>query len=374
MAIGPGQTLLHYRLIEKVGEGGMGVVWKAVDTTLNRDVAIKILPDDVVADPDRPGRFEREARLLAALNHPNIAAVYGLHEAGVHFIAMEFVDGETLAERLTRGALPLGDTLEIATQIAEALEAAHDRGIIHRDLKPANIKIRPDGALKVLDFGLARAPAAESIDGVSHDAVTVTETLAGTIMGTVPYMSPEQARGKLVCKRTDIWAFGCVLYECLTGRRPFAGATTTDVLAQIVAHEPNFAGLPPHTPAFLSRLIRRCLEKEPRRRLRDAGEVRVAIETFRSDPDADILGTGASATGSTSAIAAGGTTTGPSPRRTGLIGSLLPWALVAVLVVALAYALTGGSPRINTPQPTVSRWTIPLPADTRVDLPGPGGK
>jgi Tol biopolymer transport system component len=368
------QQLLHYRLLEKIGEGGMGVVWEAEDTTLNRRVAIKILPEEFAADVEHLNRFTREARLLAALSHPNIAAVYGLHEADEHFIAMELVDGETLDERLSRGPLPLDETLEIARQIAEALEAAHDRGIVHRDLKPANIKIRPDGTLKVLDFGLARALAAQADHAVDHDAATVTATRTGTIMGTAPYMSPEQARGKEVDKRTDIWALGCVLYECLSGRRPFEGSTTTDVLAQIVTREPDFAVLPPATPPFLLRLTRRCLEKEPRLRLRDAGEVRVAIETFRLDPDSDILGPPADATESTGAVADADTIEDPGARRRPLTGSLLPWALVAVLGLALAYALTGGRARVDTASPTVSRWTIPLPTDTRVDLPGPGGK
>jgi serine/threonine protein kinase/Tol biopolymer transport system component len=349
-----GQQLLHYRLIEKIGEGGMGVVWKALDTTLNREVAIKVLPHDIAADPDRLARFEREARLLATLNHSNIAAVYGLHHAAdVHFIVMELVSGETLSEVLNRGAAPLDATLNFAVQIAEALEAAHDRGIVHRDLKPANVKIRPDGVLKVLDFGLARAQAAESNDGSNGDVATVTSTRVGTIMGTAPYMSPDQARGKPVCKRADIWALGCVIYECLSGRRPFEGATTTDTLAKIVTREPDYSSLPPNTPPFLIGLIRRCLEKEARQRLRDAGEVRVAIEGFRSNP----------ATGDVSA-----------PRREGRLSPLLPWVVVAALTLALVYALVGGAFRSDLPRPTVSRWTIPLPTDTRVDLPGPGGK
>jgi serine/threonine protein kinase len=345
-----GQQLLHYRLIEKIGEGGMGVVWKAIDTSLDREVAIKVLPDDFAADPDRLARFEREAKLLAALNHQNIAAVYGLHsDDAVCFIAMELVPGETLAERLGRSALSIEDTLEIGKQIAEALETAHDRGVIHRDLKPANVKVRPDGTVKVLDFGLARATSGDSTNDSGPEALTATAgTKPGVILGTVPYMSPEQARAKPVSKRTDIWALGCVLYESLTGARAFDGETTTDVLAQIVTREPDFAKLPSNTPAFLCGLIRRCLEKDSRRRLRDAGEVRVAIETFRSDP---------------------GTDRPPLADNR----SWVPWTIVALLSISLVYALTLRGSSTDT-SPAISRWSIALPASTRVDLPGPGGK
>ena len=219
MAMRPGQMLLHYRLVDKIGEGGMGVVWRALDTTLDREVAIKFLPEGFTADPDRLARFEREAKLLATLNHPSIAAVYGLHEqAEMRFIAMEFVPGETLADRLVRGALPLDDTLDFTRQVADALETAHEHGVIHRDLKPANIRVTPDGAVKVLDFGLAKSvegPA--SGDASLSPTVTSLGTAAGVILGTAAYMSPEQARGRPVDKRVDIWAFGCVVFEMLTG-------------------------------------------------------------------------------------------------------------------------------------------------------------
>ncbi|NIM00161.1 MAG: protein kinase, partial [Acidobacteria bacterium] len=216
MSLEAGRQLLHYRLTEKIGEGGMGVVWRARDTELERDVAIKILPQGIAAEPERMARFEREARLLAALDHPNIAAVYGLHEAeGQRFIAMELVPGEDLAQRLARGPLPVEDALDVAMQVAEALEAAHEQGVIHRDLKPANIKLTPEGKVKVLDFGLAKALVPETSGEVASvtmsPTVTSAGTIAGTLLGTAAYMSPEQAKGRAVDKRADIWAFGVVL-------------------------------------------------------------------------------------------------------------------------------------------------------------------
>ena len=352
MALEAGQQLLHYRLIEKIGEGGMGVVWKAVDTDLGREVAIKVLPEAFATDAARLERFQREAKLLASLNHPNIAGIFGAHEHdGVRFLAMELVAGEDLSERNARGPLPIDDALSIARQIAEALEAAHDNGIVHRDLKPANVKLTEDLKVKVLDFGLARSDGpqtAPSGDPAHSPTMTSAGTQAGMILGTAPYMSPEQARGKPVDKRTDIWALGCVLYECLAGRKPFDGDSTTDVLAQIVTRNPDFEALPAHTPGFLVRLLHRCLEKDPRRRLRDAGEVRVAIETFRSDPGTD------------------------SPPAAGK-RSWVPWAIVALLSISLVYALTLRGSSTDT-SPAIFRWSIALPATTRVDLPGPGGK
>jgi len=278
----PGQELLHYRIAEKIGEGGMGVVWKALDTALGRDVAIKVLPPGLDAEGERLLRFEREAKLLAALNHPNIAAVYGLHEQdGTRFIAMELVPGEDLSERLARGPLPVDEALAVARQVAEALEAAHEKGVIHRDLKPANVKVAPDGAVKVLDLGLAKALAGE----VAADAAalslspTLTSggTVAGTLLGTAAYMSPEQAKGKPVDRRADIWAFGCLLYEMLTGRKAFGGETVSEALASLLRDEVDWAALPLATPPAVARLLRRCLERDPRMRLRDAGEARIAL-------------------------------------------------------------------------------------------------
>ncbi len=284
MSLSPGQTLLHYRLAGKIGEGGMGEVWRAADTTLGRDVAIKLLPPAFLADPERMARFEREAKVLASLNHPGIAAIYGFHEAnGVRFLAMEMVEGEDLSQRLSRGAIPVDEALPLARRIAEALEYAHDQGIVHRDLKPANVKVTPDSGVKVLDFGLAKAIAGEtaSRDGRSTPTVLPTVTSAGTvagiILGTAAYMSPEQARGKPVDKRTDIWAFGCVLYECLTGKQLFEGETVSDLIAKILQTEPDWSGLPTATPPRIRALLARCLQKDAKERLRDIGEARIAL-------------------------------------------------------------------------------------------------
>ena len=362
MSLEPGRTLLHYRLVEKIGEGGMGVVWQAVDTSLDREVAIKLLPEAFSNDADRLARFEREAKLLAVLNHPNIAAVYGLHESeGVRFIAMELVAGETLADRLERCAaagLPLREALEVVKQIAEALEAAHERGIVHRDLKPANVKLAPDGAVKVLDFGLARTTEAGSATGADPEGRTVTadHTTPGMVLGTVPYMSPEQARGAPVDKRADIWSLGCTLYECLVGRRPFEGATTTDTLAKIVSQPPDLDVLPQNTPDFVVRLLRRSLEKDSRRRLRDAGELRVAIEDFQTDPT----------------ISAGGSSLVETPKSS--LVMLLPWILVAALGLALAYSLTLRRAAPVEGHAAVSRWSIALPEGSRVGMATPGGR
>ncbi len=277
----PGEMLLHYRLAEKIGEGGMGVVWKAVDTKLDREVAIKILPADVSADAERLARFEREAKSLAALNHPNVAQIHGLeHSGGIHFLVMELVPGEDLAERVARGKLPQTEALEVGAQIAAALEVAHERGIVHRDLKPANVRLTPDGVVKVLDFGLAKTMEVSSTEGSPSLSPTVTSsgTLAGMILGTAAYMSPEQARGNPVDRRTDIWAFGCVMLELLSGASPFLGATVPDTLAKVLEREPDLSALPGDTPPAIVQLIRRCLRKDARRRLRDIGDAGLEIE------------------------------------------------------------------------------------------------
>src|SRR5262249_35290425 len=268
----------------------MGEVYRARDTKLNRDVAIKILPELFAGDPERLARFSREAQTLAALNHPNIAHVYGLEGTG---LVMELVDGEDLAQRLTRGPLPLEDALPLATQIADALEAAHERGIIHRDLKPANIKVRDDGVVKVLDFGLAKAlDPARPLSGDANSPTVLSPTFRsdlsqqGIILGTAAYMSPEQAKGKAVDKRTDIWAFGRVLLEMLTGKAAFPGDNVTEILAAVVRGEPDWSALPANTPASVQRLLRRCLTKEPKERLSDIGvarlEIRDATDVARS--------------------------------------------------------------------------------------------
>jgi Tol biopolymer transport system component len=280
-----GQTLSHYRVTAALGAGGMGEVYRATDTSLQREVAIKVLPPEVVKDPDRLARFKREAHLLAALNHPNIAAIYGLEEAdGKPFLALELVEGEDIKQRLARGAIAVDEALEIARQIAEALEEAHNKGIVHRDLKPANVKLTPDGKVKVLDFGLAKAWAGEAADGSSPSAalsqsptIARSGTVAGVILGTAAYMSPEQARGKRVDKRADVWSFGVLLWEMLTGHTLFAGDTVTDVIAAVVTKEPDLDALPAGTPRAVRRLLSRCLRKDPRTRLPDIGAARLEL-------------------------------------------------------------------------------------------------
>ena len=273
LALKPGTRLGVYEVTAQIGEGGMGQVYRATDTRLNRDVAVKVLPDSFANDGDRLARFTREAQTLASLNHPNIAHIHGLEESGgVRALVMELVEGEDLSQHIARGAIPIAEALPIAKQIAEALEAAHEQGIIHRDLKPANIRIRDDGTVKVLDFGLARAldPSARPSPSVSRSP-TITSpamTQAGMILGTAAYMAPEQARGKPVDKRADIWAFGCVLYKMVTGARPFRGDDVTDTIASVVKDQPDFS----RVPRPVERLIRRCLEKDPKRRLRDVGD------------------------------------------------------------------------------------------------------
>jgi serine/threonine-protein kinase len=289
----PGTILLHYRLVEKVGEGGMGVVWRAIDTTLDRQVAIKVLPDVFMNDPDRSARFDREAKVLASLNHSNITTVHSVHNVdGVRFLVMEFAHGESLAIRIARGPLPIDEALVIARQVADAIESAHESGVVHRDLKPANITVTDHNEVEVLDFGLAKALDVASSGAVSSDlskspTLASGHTAAGLILGTAAYMSPEQARGKSVDRRTDIWAFGCVLYEMLTGRKAFDGETVTDVLAAVVTRDPDWSLIPAQAPARIRELLRRCLEKDPQRRLRDAGEIRIAIEDVMARPHSD---------------------------------------------------------------------------------------
>ncbi|HSG00298.1 MAG TPA: serine/threonine-protein kinase [Vicinamibacterales bacterium] len=281
MPVKPGQALLHYRIVDKLGEGGMGQVWKAVDTTLEREVALKFLPPELADHPERLFRFDREAKLLATLNHPNIAAVYGFQaHDGLRFVVMEYVAGEDLAERIGRGPLPVAEALEVATQIAEALAAAHDKGVVHRDLKPANVRVTPEGVVKVLDFGLAKSLEADQ-SGSGHPSASPTRTSGGTalgvILGTAGYMSPEQARGKPVARRADMWAFGCVLYEMLTGTRAFDAETVADTLSAVINREPEWDRLPDRTPAATRRLLRRCLDKRLTHRVRDASDARLEL-------------------------------------------------------------------------------------------------
>ena len=273
MGLPAGTQLGPYEILSAIGAGGMGEVYEARDNKLGRNVAIKILPEAFAHDHDRLSRFQREARMLAALNHPNIAMIFGLEQSdGVHYLVMELVPGQTLAERLRVGPLGMEEALRIGAQIAEAMEAAHEKQVIHRDLKPANVKVTPEGRVKVLDFGLAKAFGADAEDLQSSPTLTSMGTEDGRILGTPTYMSPEQARGKPVDKRTDIWAFGCVLYELLVGQRAFEADTVSDTLARILEREPDWKALPPATPTKVRDLLRRCLEKEVNRRLRDIGD------------------------------------------------------------------------------------------------------
>src|SRR5688572_1797937 len=291
-ALAVGQQIGPYTIRSPLGSGGMGEVYRARDATLGREVALKVLPSLFTSDPERLARFEREARLLASLNHPNIATIHGVeHADSFHSLVLEVVEGATLAERLStsRTGLPLSEALAIARQIIEALEAAHEKGVVHRDLKPANIKIRPDGVVKVLDFGLAKALAVPGTPGAHEVTESPTlsnrETAAGVVLGTAAYMSPEQARGGVVDRQTDVWAFGVVLFEMLARRRPFAGATISDTIAAILKDEPDWPRLPASTPRPLRRLLGRLLEKDPRKRLRDIGDARLLLDDAAGDAD-----------------------------------------------------------------------------------------
>jgi len=354
LALTPGTRLGVYEVTEQIGEGGMGQVYRATDTKLKRQVAIKTLPPSLAADHDRLARFQREAEVLASLNHPNIAGIYGLEESGgITALVMELVEGDDLSRRIARGAIPLDEALPIARQIAEALEAAHEQGIIHRDLKPANIKVRADGTVKVLDFGLAKAM--EPTAGLSPSAsmsptvTTPAMTHAGMILGTAAYMSPEQARGKTVDKRADIWAFGAVLFEMMTGNKPFPGEDVSHVLARVIERDPEWSALPPALPPALGAYLRRCLVKDPRQRVRDIGDVRLALE------------------GVFETVAPHPTAFGPRP--TSAAARALPWAVAAAFAVV---AMLLWAPwRTQTP---VDRPLVRLDVDlgSEVSLPAPG--
>ena len=292
MALVPGARLGVYEVTAQIGAGGMGEVYRARDTKLDRAVAIKILPESFAHDPERLARFEREAKTLASLNHPNIAIIHGFEESnGVQALVMELVEGPTLADRIAQGPIPLADALPIAKQICEALEAAHEQSIIHRDLKPANIKVRDDGTVKVLDFGLAKAlePVTQGGDAAASPTITspAMMTGVGVILGTAAYMSPEQAKGRTADKRSDVWAFGCVLFEMLTAARAFPGEDVSDTLAAVLRGEPDWRTLPAKTPASIRRLLRRCLEKDRKRRLSDIGDARLEIDEALTMPGSD---------------------------------------------------------------------------------------
>ena len=322
MPIEPGQQLLHYRLTEKIGEGGMGVVWKALDTTLDREVAIKVLPDAFSKDTERLARFKREAKSLASLNHPNIAAIHSVHEAeGIRFLAMELVPGIDLDQRIAAGPVPIDEALQITSQIATALQAAHDGGIVHRDLKPANVKLTPDRKVKVLDFGLAKAwvsdPATGQADPSMSPTMTSTGSMIGTILGTASYMSPEQARGIAVDQRADLWALGVILCEMLTGKPTFPGEDVSEVLAGVIKSDPDWNALPPDLPRSAHLVLRSCLTRDVDERLHSAADARILLQEARREY---------------------GDESEAIPAATGR-SSLLPWGLLCVTVIGALLGL-----------------------------------
>jgi len=330
-----------YEIVTPLGAGGMGEVYRARDTRLDRDVAIKVLPESMARDKERVMRFEREAKLLASLNHPQIAAIHGFEESnGKKFLVLEYVEGETLSGRLKTGPLPVEEALEVGKQIAEALEAAHEKGVIHRDLKPGNVMVRPDGTVKVLDFGLARAMAGDSSGAVpiaDSPTITANYTRPGVVLGTAAYMSPEQARGRALDRRTDIWSFGCVLFECLTGAGPFAGETTTDVIAKIMERDPDYDTLPDRTPPRIRDLLRHCLEKQAKRRLRDIGDAVLVLDQAVAQRE-----------WSTAAIAVTGRRTPRGWSKRILIAAT--WAALLMVTAYSSWRLGRGSVEIAPPR------------------------
>ncbi len=355
MSLSAGTKLGPYEILAPIGAGGMGEVYKALDSKLGREVAIKVLPDLFSKDKERLARFEREAKLLASLNHPNIATLFDLQESkSVHFLVLELVPGETLAERIKRGPVPLDEALPFFIQIAEALEAAHEKGIIHRDLKPANIKVTPEDKVKVLDFGLAKALVPEEpLDDSSQSPTLTKGTALGAIMGTAAYMSPEQARGKLVDKRTDVWAFGCCLYESLTGRKPFSGETVTDTLAAIVKNEPDWKALPSGTPFKVRELIRRCLQKDRNRRLHDVADARIEIVEAIDEPEVEWR-----------------EEIRTKKRNTAFIQGMFVGALIAALLGAWIWSGLEKKSEVGAPPLPVTRSVIELPPKAPLALGG----
>jgi len=346
MSLTPGSTIGQYEVLGILGEGGMGAVYRARDTKLNRQVALKVLPDLFATDPDRVARFTREAQVLASLNHPNVAAIYGIEQGA---LIMELVDGQDLSAIIATGPLPMTDALPIARQIADALEAAHEQGVIHRDLKPANIKVRPDGTVKVLDFGLAKALSSDNAgapDLQNSPTLTARATQMGTILGTAAYMSPEQARGKAVDRRADIWAFGVVLYEMLTGRRAFEGDDVSITIANVLKDDPRWHDLPTNLPPPLTRLLRRCLEKDPRKRLSSIGDARLELnEDESSSPRA-----------ATAAVAV--------PPARSIRSIAFPLAAGILVTAAVAAAMWPRS--VNAPRSGVTRLSMLPPSGERL--------
>jgi serine/threonine protein kinase len=360
LALTTGSRLGVYEVVARIGEGGMGEVYQATDTSLKRAVAIKVLPADVAADADRLARFQREAEVLAALNHRNVAAIYGLERSGAAIaLVMELVEGEDLSQRIAHGAVPLDEALAIARQIAEALEAAHGQGIVHRDLKPANVKVRPDGTVKVLDFGLAKAmdPATASSPGLSMSPAITTPAMthAGMILGTAAYMAPEQARGKSVDKRADIWAFGLVLFEMLTGKRLFDGEEVSDTLALVLTKDPDFSSLPATTPPAIIRLLRRCLVRDRAKRLADISDARIEIDEALTTPLSEVSRDRA-----------------PAVQPSSALTRVIPWTVAALAVVFAIAALGLWAPWREVPQASPIRVRAEL--GTTSSLPtGAGG-
>jgi Tol biopolymer transport system component len=367
MALSAGTKLGPYEIVAPLGAGGLGEVYRARDSRLNREVAIKVLPEAFARDAERLSRFQREAKMLASLNHPNIASIYGLEDQGnVHALVMELVEGPTLADRIRQAAIPAEEALPIAKQIAEGVEYAHERGIIHRDLKPANIKLAADDAVKILDFGLAKALDADSSqrDMSSSPTITHMATQAGIILGTAAYMSPEQAKGKMVDRRTDIWAFGCVLYEMLAGKAAFAGESITETLSAVIREEPNWSLLPADTPPAIARLLARCMKKDAKQRLQSMGDARIAIEEVLSGAQ-DIS---QSPTASAPVVA---------HRRS---RERIAWALAAIagatLLIAAALAFVFARSYLNQPKPGIARFLVSLPENVFIYQvsPSPDGR
>ena len=339
-----GQTISHYKVIEKIGQGGMGEVYRATDTKLNRDVALKILPEQFASDSQRMGRFQREAEVLASLDHPNIGQIYGIEDAGqTKALVLQLIEGPTLAERIAQGPISVEDALKLTLQMAEGLEAAHDKGVIHRDLKPANIKITPEGQIKILDFGLAKAlegetPPASELS--QSPTLTRAATQQGVILGTAAYMSPEQAEGGTIDKRTDVWAFGCVLYEMLTGHQVFVAEDVSTILARVLDRKPDFTPLPAKLHPKLRGLLRRCLQKDAKLRYHDIADVRLDIQETLDDPSGVL-------------VELSGDVVQAVPE------SKLPWVAALILAVITGVAVWNLKP--TEPQPPAARFYHELP-------------